>query len=211
MTNKKKLMCHLFSCVSWRQKQPIFARSIMGGAISQHHFFQIPIVFQCFVLLTGFWGQGICFENPMGVSTKVATTSPRRFSFSAEYFRSIKNYTIIETADDPFQGFAVGDFTQLTTVRTGNKEIFNFSIGVQKKLFDGRANLKVSVSDIFKTPNFNGVANFGPLFMDINGGWDRRRLRVNFSYLIGNSQVKAARRRNTSQDEEQRRAKSGGN
>lgn len=91
------------------------------------------------------------------------------------------------------------------------QSMWNMDFGVQKKLLDGRANLKVSVSDIFKTTNWNGIAAFGPLLMDVNGGWDSRRLRVNFSYLIGNTQVKGARKRKTGLEEEQRRANSGGN
>jgi iron complex outermembrane receptor protein len=91
------------------------------------------------------------------------------------------------------------------------ESMWNMDFGVQKKLMDGRANLKVSVSDIFKTTNWTGRAAFGPLFMNINGGWDSRRLRVNFSYLLGNTQVKGARKRKTGLEEEQRRANSGGN
>lgn len=91
------------------------------------------------------------------------------------------------------------------------QSMWNVDFGVQKKLFDGRGNLKVSVSDIFKTTNWNGIANFGPLHMDIRGGWDSRRLRVNFSYLIGNTQVKGARKRKTGLEAEKNRANSGGN
>ncbi len=91
------------------------------------------------------------------------------------------------------------------------QSMWNVDFGIQKKLFGGRANMKVAVSDIFKTTNFNGIAAFGPLFMDIRGGNDSRRVRVNFSYLIGNTQVKGARRRKTGLEDEQRRANSGGN
>lgn len=60
-----------------------------------------------------------------------------RFSISTEYFRNIKAYTIIEAEDDPFNGFAEGDFSSNTSVRSGNKEVFNIAIGVQRKLYDG--------------------------------------------------------------------------
>lgn len=59
-----------------------------------------------------------------------------RFSLSAEYFRNIKAYNIIEATNDPFEGMATGVFPQNTNVRTGNKEIFNFAIGLQKKMRD---------------------------------------------------------------------------
>lgn len=59
-----------------------------------------------------------------------------RFSLSAEYFRNIKAYNIIETTNDPFYGQATEAFPQSTNVRTGNKEVFNFAIGLQKKMRD---------------------------------------------------------------------------
>ena len=89
------------------------------------------------------------------------------------------------------------------------KEMWSIDAGVQKKVLGGRGNLKVSVSDIFKTNKWRGVTEFGPLFMNVGGRWDSRRLRVNFSYMLGNTQVKGARRRKTGLEDEQRRVKSG--
>lgn len=89
------------------------------------------------------------------------------------------------------------------------QEMWSIDAGVQKKVLGGRGNLKVSVSDIFRTNQWSGISEFGPLFMDVGGRWDSRRLRVNFSYMFGNSQVKGARRRKTGLEDEQRRVKSG--
>jgi hypothetical protein len=86
---------------------------------------------------------------------------------------------------------------------------WSMDAGIQTKVLGGRGNLKLSVSDIFKTTNWNGVSEFGPLFLEIHGGWDSRRFRVNFSYLLGNDQVKSARKRKTGLEEEQSRVKSG--
>ena len=44
--------------------------------------------------------------------------------------------------------------------------------------------------------------------MNVGGGWDSRRFRVNFSYMFGNTQVKGARKRRTGLEDEQRRVKS---
>lgn len=84
----------------------------------------------------------------------------------------------------------------------------NVDVGVQKKILQGRANLKVSVSDIFRTNRWRGVSRFGSLYMEAGGNWDSRRLRVNFSYRFGNDQVKAARRRSTGLEDEKKRIKS---
>jgi hypothetical protein len=85
--------------------------------------------------------------------------------------------------------------------------MWSMDAGLQKKLLQGKGSLKVSVSDIFKTNTWSGISRFGALDMNINGGWDSRRLRVNFTYLIGNDQVKAARRRTTGLEDEKGRVK----
>lgn len=86
--------------------------------------------------------------------------------------------------------------------------MWSIDAGVQKKVLGGKGNLRLSVSDIFKTQEWYGRSQFGALVMDIHGGWDSRRLKVNFSYMFGNSQVKAARNRSTGLEDEQNRIKS---
>ncbi|MCB0633112.1 MAG: TonB-dependent receptor [Lewinella sp.] len=88
------------------------------------------------------------------------------------------------------------------------KAMGNVDIGLQKKILEGRANLKVSVSDVFRTNRWSGISQFGSLYMKAGGNWDSRRLNVNFSYRFGNDEVKAARRRRTGLEDEQRRIKS---
>ncbi len=93
----------------------------------------------------------------------------------------------------------------------GNFEMnsqWSVDAGLQRQILGGRGNLKLSVSDIFKTTNWYGQSRFGPLDMTVRGGWDSRRLQVNFTYMLGNTQVKGARRRTTGLQEEQRRAQS---
>ncbi|MFT5765489.1 MAG: iron complex outermembrane receptor protein, partial [Saprospiraceae bacterium] len=85
---------------------------------------------------------------------------------------------------------------------------YSIDTGVQKKLFDGRGNLKVSFSDIFKTTDWAVKSQFGPLFISGNGGWDSQKVRVSFSYLFGNNQVKS-RKRNAGLEEETDRIKTG--
>ncbi|MCB0560361.1 MAG: TonB-dependent receptor [Lewinellaceae bacterium] len=87
--------------------------------------------------------------------------------------------------------------------------MWSMDAGVQKKILDGRGNIRLAVSDIFRTNEWHGVSRFGALDLDVRGGWDSRRFRVSFSYLLGNDQVKGARRRNTGLEEEQNRVKSG--
>jgi iron complex outermembrane receptor protein len=86
---------------------------------------------------------------------------------------------------------------------------WSVDFGVQKKLLQNRGNLKLSVSDIFKTTNWSGFSIFGVQRQNIRGGWDSRRFQLNFSYLLGNAQVKGAPRRKAGLEEEQRRINTG--
>ncbi|MEM8525004.1 MAG: TonB-dependent receptor [Bacteroidota bacterium] len=88
------------------------------------------------------------------------------------------------------------------------EEMWALNAGVSKKILDGRGSLKLSISDIFRTNVFRGRSIFGDLDMTVQGGWDSRRVRVNFSYLFGDNQVKSRRRR-TGLEAESKRIKSG--
>lgn len=82
---------------------------------------------------------------------------------------------------------------------------YDVSAGVSKQLFKQKGNLKVSVSDIFLTNPWGGESSFGELQMTGGGRWESRQIRINFSYALGNSQVKAARKRRSGMEEEARR------
>ena len=82
---------------------------------------------------------------------------------------------------------------------------WSMDFGMKTQVLSGKGNLSLTVSDVFKTNKWGGQVLFGALDMNINGGWDSRRLRLNFSYLFGNNQVKKARNRKTGLDEEKKR------
>ena len=81
-------------------------------------------------------------------------------------------------------------------------------LGIQKKMMNDKATLKVSVSDVLKTNEWSSESILGSLYMTTGGGWDSRRLRVNLTYRFGNEQVKSARRRSTGLEDEKKRVKS---
>ncbi|MEM9886343.1 MAG: TonB-dependent receptor [Bacteroidota bacterium] len=78
--------------------------------------------------------------------------------------------------------------------------------GISKKILEGKGNLKLSVNDIFRTNIWRGTSDFGDLDMEIRGGWDSRRVQLNFSYLFGDNKVKS-RRRKTGLESESSRVK----
>lgn len=88
------------------------------------------------------------------------------------------------------------------------EDMWQLNAGVAKKVLRGKGTLKLNISDIFKSQVWKGVSEFGDLYMQAEGGWDSRRVAINFNYLIGNNQVKS-QRRNTGLEEESQRIKSG--
>ncbi len=87
------------------------------------------------------------------------------------------------------------------------EDMWQLNAGISKKILNGRGNLKLAINDIFKTQVWSGVSQFGDLYMVARGGWDSRRVNLNFSYMFGNTNVKS-RRRKTGLEEESGRVKS---
>lgn len=91
-----------------------------------------------------------------------------------------------------------------------SKAMYGIDGGLQKGLFKGKGNLKLSVSDIFRTMRWAGESNFTGTYGRASGRWESRQFKINFSYRFGNMQVKAARQRKTGLDDESKRASGGG-
>lgn len=89
------------------------------------------------------------------------------------------------------------------------KEMWGIDTGFKKKVLGGRGTLKVAVSDIFNTMNWGGIGTFGGLYSEANGGWESRRLRLNFSYMFGKQDVKI-KKRQTGLEAETKRTSGGG-
>lgn len=82
--------------------------------------------------------------------------------------------------------------------------------GLQQTLFKGKATVKATVSDIFKTMQWAGSSNVTGQLLRVNGGWESRQFRLNLSYRFGSSEVKAARQRKTGLEEENKRTQGSG-
>ncbi|MEM7037283.1 MAG: outer membrane beta-barrel family protein, partial [Bacteroidota bacterium] len=85
----------------------------------------------------------------------------------------------------------------------------SFDIGMQKSLMKKRAQLKVALSDVFFTSPWRATQVFGDLDVWGSGRWESRMLKVNFTWLLGNSQVKKARKRKTGLEDEKGRTGGG--
>lgn len=103
-------------------------------------------------------------------------------------------------------------FYNAPTVHMGTfkaKSMWAIDAGIQKQLMKGKATLKASVSDIFRTLRFKGENEFAGQKSNFTSQWESRQFRLNFTYRFGNSQVKAAKQRSTAADEEAKRVQQG--
>jgi len=88
--------------------------------------------------------------------------------------------------------------------------MYSVDAGLQKTILKGKGNLKISLSDVFRTMRWSGTSNFSGQTSTASGRWESRQFKVNFSYRFGNNQVKAARQRKDGAEEERKRTQSGG-
>jgi len=85
-------------------------------------------------------------------------------------------------------------------------------LGIQKKLFNDKGELRLRFGDILGTAGWGGENLFTPgLKMTANGNWESQTVTLNFSYRFGSAEVKGARERKTGLEDESRRVKSGRN
>lgn len=84
-------------------------------------------------------------------------------------------------------------------------------VGIQKKLFDGKGDLRMRFGDILHTAGWGGENLFTPnLKMTANGRWESRTVTMSFNYRFGSSEVKDARQRKTGLEDEKNRVKGRG-
>ena len=91
-----------------------------------------------------------------------------------------------------------------------SKEMWSVDLGIQKQLFQNKANLKLSLSDVFFSMKWRGESDFAGQKLVASGNFESRQVKLNFSYRFGNTQVKAARQRKSGQEDENKRVGSQG-
>ncbi|HAD12953.1 MAG TPA: TonB-dependent receptor [Saprospirales bacterium] len=81
-------------------------------------------------------------------------------------------------------------------------------IGLQKKVFNDKGELRLRVGDVLGTAGWGGENLFTPgLKMLANGTWESQTVTLNFSYRFGSTDVKGARQRKTGLEDEKNRVK----
>ncbi|RAJ75703.1 outer membrane receptor protein involved in Fe transport [Chitinophaga dinghuensis] len=82
--------------------------------------------------------------------------------------------------------------------------------GVQKQLLQGKATVKLAVSDLFNTLKWSANSDFAGQKIWVSGKQETRQFKVSFTYRFGNSQVKAAKQVQSGTEEENKRVQSNG-
>lgn len=90
------------------------------------------------------------------------------------------------------------------------KALGGLDVGLQQVILKGKGNLKATVTDIFKTYPWYSTNNTTGQTLRVNGSYESRQFRLNFSYRFGRNQVKQARQRKTSIDDESKRTQGSG-
>jgi hypothetical protein len=91
-----------------------------------------------------------------------------------------------------------------------SKALWSVDGGIQKTLFQGKGNLKISVTDIFGTLRWKGTSNFAGQMLTARGYGESRQLRTSFTWRFGSNTVKASRQRKTGLEDESKRTQTSG-
>lgn len=91
------------------------------------------------------------------------------------------------------------------------KSLWAVDAGVQKQLWNNKATVKASVSDIFHTLHFRGEQDFAGQLTKVDARWESRQFKLSMIFRFGSNQVKAARQRSGSAEDETKRAQQAAN
>ncbi len=109
------------------------------------------------------------------------------------------------------QTFTLGKGWQTTTEYWGflpgqqgmykGKYLGSLSLGIQKKLLQNRATLRLHYHDVFRTQAWAQTVDFANVQGSIYRRWEGQGVRLSFSLTFGGTGVKAIRQRNSNSDE----------
>lgn len=144
------------------------------------------------------WYNYQMFKGKIG-DNEVKTDIPMFGAYMQHSFTLGKGYTA------ELSGWFSGPSIWGATWRT--KSLGGLDFGIQKQVLKKQGTVKLTVTDIFFTNPWTATSNFGGLFINGGGRNESRTVRLAFSWRFGNSQVKAARQRQTGLETEAKRIK----
>jgi hypothetical protein len=88
--------------------------------------------------------------------------------------------------------------------------MYSVDAGLQKQVFKGKATIKTSVSDVFRTMRFRATTDFAGQSSRIGSRWESRQFKLSINWRFGNNGVKPARQRSGGAEDELKRTQGGG-
>lgn len=140
------------------------------------------------------------YQANFGVGRTVNVEAFNVNLYQQHTFRFGKNYTGELSSYYSSPGIWQGTFK--------TNAMWSIDAGLMKTFMKNKFSIKTSVSDIFNTFHWGAHSEFASQTIIGNGGWESRQFKLNFAYRFGNTQLKAARQRQTSQEEEKKRVES---
>ncbi len=134
---------------------------------------------------------------------KTVNTKATSGSFFAQNTFSLKKGFNVE----------VSGFYQLPTIWGGtfeSKGIGGMDVGLSSPLFNNKATIKFSYTDLLRTMRWRGISTFGAAYIDASGRWESQQFKMNFGYRFGNNKLKGANQKKAGNETEQNRAKKSG-
>jgi hypothetical protein len=81
-----------------------------------------------------------------------------------------------------------------------NRAMGSMDIAAKKEFWNGSANLRVALGDVFYSNQWSSRSNSNGIDMRAQGGWESRQFRVSFGYNFGNQYMKKSNRRSGADD-----------
>lgn len=117
-------------------------------------------------------------------------------------------FKLSKTTTGEISGFFTGPSVWQGAFKT--KPLGFMDLGLQQTFFQGKLSAKASVTDILNTFHYSATSNTTGQEARFNGHWESNQFRLNLTYRFGSNQVKQARQRKTSIEEENQRTQGGG-
>ncbi len=81
------------------------------------------------------------------------------------------------------------------------EESWSLNLGLQRRFFQDKLNVKLSANDIFYESGWDGVSRFDGLESFGGGNWDSRNVSLSLNYNFGNQNVKSRKRKTSIESE----------
>ncbi|NBA86486.1 TonB-dependent receptor [Emticicia sp. CRIBPO] len=118
-------------------------------------------------------------------------------------FNGSNNFKLNKTTTFEISGYFRSKFNWIYV----NKAQGQVDIGLKKNLFKDKADIKLSMNDIFNNVGFSALFVHNDIYQNITGVYEARRFGINFNYRFGSNEIKSAREHKGGAEDESSRIK----